>query len=200
MCRPPSIFPLNSNRRLPGPSPYKTSFGDAAGVSTFGGAHQLAVPTVRLNEFLPDTQKIGQGVIVGQPGFEQVLEANKQAFCAEFVQRPRFATAFPSTITPAQFVDALFANAAVTPSPANRQAVIDEFGGAGTSANLSARGRALRRVAENGTLSQLVHRAFVLIQFFGYLRPTRMTSGLGHTGYDLLAHQAQPVQRQLRQR
>ena len=90
---------------------YKTSFGDATGTSTLGGSHQLAVPIVRLNEFLPDTQKIGQGVIVGQTGWELVLEANKQAFSAEFVQRSRFASAFPSTMTPAQFVDALFANA-----------------------------------------------------------------------------------------
>jgi hypothetical protein len=68
-------------------------------------------------------------------------------------------------------VDALFVNAGVTPTATERQAAINEFGGAGTSADLSARGRALRRVAENGTLSQLeFNRAFVLMQFFGYLR------------------------------
>ena len=40
-----------------------------------------------------------------------------------------------------------------------------------TSADLAARGRALRRVAENGTLSQQeFNRAFVLMQFFGYMR------------------------------
>ncbi len=150
---------------------YKVSYGDATGTSTFGGSHQLAVPMVRLNEFLPDTQTIGRGVIVGQTGWQQVLEANKQAFCGEFVQRSRFASAFPATTTPTQFVDALFANATVTPTATERQTAIDEFGGAGTSANLSARGRALRRVAENGTLSQLEsNRAFVLMQFFGYLR------------------------------
>jgi hypothetical protein len=141
---------------------------------------------VRLNEFLPDTQKIGQGVIVGQAGWEQVLEGNKQAFTAEFVQRSRFASALPSTMTPAQFVDALFANAAVTPSATDRQAAIDEFGGAGTSADLAARGRALRRVAENGTLSQQeFNRAFVLMQFFGYLRRNpNDPQDSDYTGYD----------------
>jgi CSLREA domain-containing protein len=165
---------------------YKTSYGDATGISTFGGAHQLAVPVVRLNEFLPDTQEIGQGVIVGQPGSEQLLEANKQAFCAEFVQRTRFAAAFPLTLTPAQFVDALFANAAVTPAAAERQAAIGEFGGAPTSANLAARGRALRRVAENGTLAQQEsNRAFVLMQFFGYLRRNpNDPQDSDYTGYD----------------
>jgi hypothetical protein len=65
----------------------------------------------------------------------------------------------------------LFANAGVAPTSAERQAAIDEFGGAGTSANVTARGRALRRVAENGTLvQQEFNRAFVLMQYLGYLR------------------------------
>jgi len=165
---------------------YKASYGDATGTSTLGGTHQLPVPIVRLNEFLFDTQRIGRGVIVGQTGWEQVLENNKQAFCAEFVQRTRFATAFSLTLTPAQFVDALFAKAAVTPSGTERQAAIDEFGGAGTSADLAARGRALRRVAENGTLSQQeFNRAFVLMQFFGYLRRNPDDpQDTDYTGYD----------------
>ena len=165
---------------------YKASYGDATGTSTLDGAHQIPVPIVRLNEFLPDTQRIGQGVVVGQTGWEQVLEANKQDFCAEFVQRSRFASAFPSAMTPAQFVDALFANAATTPPATDRQAAIDEFGGAGTSANQAARGRALRRVAENATLAQLeFNRAFVLMQFFGYLRrnPNDLQDS-DYTGYD----------------
>jgi len=45
------------------------------------------VPVVRLNEFLPDTQAIGLGVVVGQTGWEQALENNKLAFVAGFVQR-----------------------------------------------------------------------------------------------------------------
>jgi hypothetical protein len=83
-------------------------------------------------------------------------------------------------------VDALFANAAVTPSATDRQAAIDEFGGAGTSADLAARGRALRRVAENGTLSQQeLNRAFVLMQFFGYLRRNpNDPQDSDYTGYD----------------
>ena len=90
---------------------YKAAYGDAGGMSTVGGAHQLNVPIVRFIEFLPDTQKIGQGVIVGQTGWETVLENNKQTFVLQFVQRSRFATALPTSLTPAQFVDRLNANA-----------------------------------------------------------------------------------------
>jgi len=150
---------------------YKSSYGDAIGTSTIGGAHQLPVPVIRLNEFLPDTQEIGKGVVVGEAGWQQVLENNKQAFTAEFVQRSRFTTAYPTTMTPAQFVDTLFTNTGVTPSAAERTSVINEFGGASTSADTAARGRALRRVAENLTFAQQEsNRAFVLMQYFGYLR------------------------------
>ena len=150
---------------------YKASYADATGTSLTGGAHQLTVPIVKFSEFLQDTQTIRQGVIVGQTDWETVLENNKQAFTAEFVTRSRFTTAYPNTLTPAQFVDMLFANAGVVPTATERQAAIDEFGGAGTSANAAARGRALRRVAENGTLfQQEFNRAFVLMEYFGYLR------------------------------
>jgi hypothetical protein len=59
---------------------YKVAYSDANSISTLNGLHQLAVPMVRLNEFLTDTQRLGQGVIVLQPGWEQVLENNKQAY------------------------------------------------------------------------------------------------------------------------
>jgi hypothetical protein len=141
---------------------------------------------VRFSESLPDTQTIGQGLVVGQTGWETVLENNKQAFVAGFVQRSRFTTAYANTLTPAQFVDLLFANAGVVPTPAERQAAIDEFGGAGTSVNAAARGRALRRVAENGTLSQQeFNRAVVLMQYFGYLRRNPNSApDSDYSGYD----------------
>ncbi len=165
---------------------YKSAYGDGVGTSIIGGTHQLSVPIIRFNGFLPDTQQIGQGVIVGQPGWETVLENNKQAFSAEFVQRSRFTTAYPLTMTPEQFVDALFMNTGVTPSAAERTAAIDEFGGAGTSADPAARGRALRRVAENSTfMQQELNRAFVLMQYFGYLRRNpNDPQDTDYSGYD----------------
>jgi hypothetical protein len=140
---------------------YKSAYGDIAGTP---------VP-VRLIEFLPDTQQIGQGVVVGQPGADQLLENNKVAYALAFVTRSRFTTAYPTTLTPTQFVDNLFTNAAVTPSGADRNAAIGEFSGAGNTADNAARGRALRRVAENSILKQQENnKAFVLMQYFGYMR------------------------------
>ena len=59
----------------------------------------------------------------------------------------------------------------MTPTTAERQAAIDEFGTASNTTDLNARARALRRVAENPTLQQQeFNRAFVLMEYFGYLR------------------------------
>ncbi len=138
--------------------------------SSYGNLPNAPVP-IKLSEFTPDTQQIGQGVIVNQTGWEQRLENNKQAFANDFVQRSRFASAYPTSLTPDQFVDTLFANAGVIPSASDRAAAISEFASAMTTNDAAARARALRRVAETSTLAQQeFNRAFVLMQYFGYLR------------------------------
>ena len=125
----------------------------------------------RYLEFMRDTQRIQKGVVVGAPGWEATLAANQLAFVLEFVQRPEFVAQHPTTRTPAEFVDALYAEAGVTPSAAERQAAIDEFAGAATSADAPARARALRRVADNEDfIEQEFNPAFVLMEYFGYLR------------------------------
>jgi len=164
---------------------YKSSFGDADALS---GSKAIKVPIVRLNEFLADTQQISKGLIVGQTGWESILEGNKQVFTLQFVQRSRFVSAFSTSMTPAQFVDKLFLNAGVTPTTAARNAAINEFGSATTTTNIAARSRALRGVAENSTLSQQEsNRAFVLAEYFGYLRRNPNDAPeptLDYAGYD----------------
>ena len=140
---------------------YKAAYGLIAGTP---------VP-VRFNEFLTDTQQLGQNVIDGTPGWEIQLEANKVAFFADFVTRQRFTNTYATSVTPTAFVDSLFTNAGFTPSASDRTAAINEFGAAANTADTGARARALRRVAENPDFAQLeFNRAFVLMQYFGYLR------------------------------
>jgi hypothetical protein len=165
---------------------YKTAYGDAVGISNLGPTHQLPVPLIRFNEFLPDTQQIGKNLIVGQPGWEQLLENNKVSFVSDFVSRPRFSAAYPTSITPDQFVDTLFTHAGVTPSGTDRILVINEFAGASNTIDTAARARALRRVAENSTFTQQeFNRAFVLMQYYGYLRRNpNDPQDTDYTGYD----------------
>jgi hypothetical protein len=160
---------------------YKAAYGSANGTSTFGGTHQLSVPIVRFNEFLADTQEIGLGVIVNQGNWQQQLENNKQAFTAEFVQRSRFTTAFPISMTPAQFVDTLNANAGNPLSTAERNQLVNDF-----TTNAKTRAQVLRAVAEDVDLVNAeFNRAFVLMQFFGYLRRNpNDPQDTDYTGYD----------------
>jgi hypothetical protein len=151
---------------------YKTAYGDGTGASTNGGPqHSLAVPVVRLNELLSDTQQVGQDVVVGQSGWQAMLDNNKQDFTGQFVLRSRFVSAYPTAMTPAQFVDRLNQNSGGVLSSSELAAAIGVFGVAADTSNTDARAQALRQVAENQKLYQAeFNRAFVLMQYFGYLR------------------------------
>ncbi|MEP6568963.1 MAG: TIGR03118 family protein [Acidobacteriota bacterium] len=66
--------------------------------------------------FERDTQALGKDYIVGSPGADAQLEANKVAFYNNFVTRPEFVDKYPATLTNAQFVDNLMATAGLSPS------------------------------------------------------------------------------------
>jgi len=166
---------------------YKSAYGDATGGSNLGGPHQLPVPIVRLREFLHDTQEIGQGVIVNQSGWQQQLENRKQAFAREFVSRERFRNAYPDSLNAEQFVAQLNANAGGALSDAEMTQLESVFGGpSGPSADDTERAQVLRSIAENATLHQReFNRAFVLMQYFGYLRRNPDDAqDSDYTGYD----------------
>ncbi len=138
---------------------YKASFGNLAG---------KPVP-VRRDKFIPDSRSISGGVIVGQTGWQQVLENNKQAFALAFVQRPEFQAAFPGSMTAAQFVDTLDANAGRVLSSTDTANLVTMLGG--TPADPAKRASVVRSVAENSNLQQQeFNKAFVLMQYFGYLK------------------------------
>jgi len=139
---------------------YKAAYGNLG----------MPVP-IRLVDFLPDTQQIGQGVQVGIGNWQQQLENNKRAYAFDFVSSLRFSSKYAASMPPGMFADTLFLNAGVSPTPSERTAVIMEFGGAATTGDLPARARAVRAVAEHPALVQLeFNKAFVLMQYYGYLR------------------------------
>lgn len=142
---------------------YKAAYGDTTSPTVSG-----TVPIIRLNEFLPDTVRIGRNVQVGIGDWQTQLETNKDALAVEFVQRQRFLTAFPISMTPTQFIDKLNLNAGLVLSSGERTQLINEL----TSNNtVSGRASALRKVAEDADLRQReLNRAFVLMQYYGYLR------------------------------
>ena len=160
---------------------YKAAYGSPNGTSTLGGTHTLPVPVIRLSEFLPDTKEIGQGVIVGQGNWQQQLEDNKNAFAADFVSRTRFTTAFPPGMPPGQFVDTLNTNAGNPLSQSERDNLVN-----GLTNQTTTRAQVARAVAEDPDLNSAeFNRAFVLMQYFGYLRRDPNTGNdTDYTGYD----------------
>jgi len=156
---------------------YKVAYGDINGTSTFGGAHTLSVPIVRRSEFLPDQLQMSNGVIVNQTGWQTVLENNKVAYANDFVSRSRFMTAYPVSLTLAQFVDTLNTNAGNPLSQSQRDQLV-------TSG--MTRAQIVRAVAEDSDLvSAEKNKAFVLMQYLGYLRrDPNVGPDTDYTGYD----------------
>ena len=140
---------------------YKAGFGNLQGTPV----------AVTRAPFIADTQQIqstpGQ-VIVGQGNWQAQLESNKQAFALVFVQRSNFQTQHAGQAADV-YVNSLFSNTGVSPTPAEVTAAVNAFNSAGGGD--SGRAAALRSVAEsNSVTTQLNDEAFVLMQYFGYLQ------------------------------
>ena len=143
---------------------YKAAYGDATSPDGKG-----AVPIIRFQEFLPDTHRIGQGVIVNQGEWRTQLENNKRDFAFAFVQRADFLARYPGLTSAAAFVYSLNANAGDVLNDAERTALISEL--SPNPADAALRADVLQKVAENFLFMQAEsNRAFVLMQYYGYLR------------------------------
>jgi len=160
---------------------YKTAYGDATGNSQVGTPHTLPVPVILFNEFLTDQRTISKGVVVNQGDWQTTLENNKVAYFNSFVQTSRFTTKYFSTMLPTDFVHTLNQNAG---SPMSATEEAQEVTALTTGSKT--RARVLRDIAEHPSLAKAeLNRAFVLMQFFGYLRRNPNDApDRDHSGYD----------------
>ena len=137
------------------------AYAAAFGPARVGGAVPLT-----LEEFLFDAGRVARGVVVGPGEWQARLENNRRAYFDEFVQRPAFEAVYPRAMSADAFVDALNANTSNSLTQAERDALVS---GLGTGAET--RATALRKVVENDAFRRReLNRAFVLAQYFGYLR------------------------------
>jgi hypothetical protein len=97
------------------------------------------------------------------------------------VQRSRFLAEFPLSMTAAQFVDKLNANAGNPLSAAERNQLVSDL-----STNAKTRAQVLRSVIEDADfVNSEFNRAFVLMEYFGYLRRNpNDPQDSDYTGYD----------------
>jgi uncharacterized protein DUF4214 len=110
-------------------------------------------------QFLPDRARVVGGA---------TLEQGKLEFANTFAQRSEFTTRYPITLNSADFVNAVLTTvqqgAGATFTSAERQQLINDVNNGG-------RGLMLKNLADNAALEEaLFNRAFVLMQYFGYLR------------------------------
>ena len=144
--------------------------------AAFGRKSDTAALRFMYQEFIRDARKVGAGVVIGEPGAEAQLEANKQAYAMEIVTSAAFIARFAIGLSADQYVDSLFFSSMVTPTAMERQAAITAFGTGGTSGRVAA----LRSVVGSGSLTNAeLNPAFVLLQYYGYLRrnPTDAPDG-----------------------
>ncbi|HEX7177653.1 MAG TPA: carboxypeptidase regulatory-like domain-containing protein, partial [Pyrinomonadaceae bacterium] len=124
-----------------------------------------------VEEFLLDSRQVGLGLVVNDPGWQQLLEDNKAEFATVFVERPDFVNAYPLALAPAEFVGRLNERAGAPLAQAELGPAVGEFAGAATSADTAARARALRLVVESDALRRReLNAAFVLMQYLGYIQ------------------------------
>ncbi|HEX8284081.1 MAG TPA: DUF4214 domain-containing protein [Pyrinomonadaceae bacterium] len=137
--------------------------------------HKAAYGTTpRFADFMADTREAAEGLVVGRAGWEALVEENQRRLAGEFVARAEFKARYPETLTPAQYVDALNNNIShpfreTEPgalSASEREQLIQGLaGGTETRATVLS-----KMAAHPDFVRQELNRAFVLMQYFGYLR------------------------------
>ncbi len=139
----------------------------AFGVSPFYGRFEL------------DTQALQKNLVFGTPGFDTTLENNKTNYFNDFVTRPEFLTKYPTSQNGSDFIDALIATvqagSGVNLTP-RRPDLVNEYLLGATQAQ--SRARVIRKVTEYPEyIAAELNRAFVTMEYFGYLRRDPDTAG-----------------------
>jgi hypothetical protein len=137
---------------------YRAAYGDLPG---------KPVPVV-LGEFLPDQRQLGEAVVVGRDGWQARLAANKNAYFLRFVTTERFLSKYPEGMDGEAYTRALYATAGVELSDVDLDRALQAFR---AMSPVVARAGILQLLVEGETLRRReTNRAFVLMQYFGYLR------------------------------
>ena len=136
---------------------YTVSFPGVPGVDRAGAGHkpdyaQFAPDLATVSGFLTDEQ----------------LEAAKDQFASDFTNRAAFTARYPTSMTATQYVDTLLQTAGVSGAfnPTTRQNLIN-----GLTGGTLTRAQVLRQIVDSPEVtSKYFNEAFVVMEYFGYLR------------------------------
>ena len=119
----------------------------------------------KYSEFMRDVQEVSRGVIVNSPGWEQKLKDNQQQFAEKWIARPEFKAVYDGLSNDA-YVNALYTNAGIAAPQAEKDKLV-----AALNASSMNRATVLLDVAADATFRQQEQNAaFVMMEYFGYLR------------------------------
>jgi hypothetical protein len=115
--------------------------------------------------------------VVGQPDWQPRLQANTRVFMEGWVQRPEFVAEYPRGMPAREYVSKLFQRAGVTPTATEFETAVADYG----DGDAEGRVRALRDVVSSRSVTA-AHQspAFVLMEYFGYLRRDPDAEGYDH--------------------
>jgi hypothetical protein len=160
----------------------------------FGRKSSDAFEHLSYRELIRAARKVGEGVVVGEAGANERLEANKQAYAESIAADSLFIKRFPTSLNAAEYVAALYASATVTPTEAERQAAISAYGSGGVEGRVAA----LRSVVDSASVRAAERdAAFVLLQYLGYLRRDPDQGGYNFWLGKLLANQGDFVKAEM---
>jgi len=123
-------------------------------------------------ELIPDTGAIARDVVVGRSGWEQQLVANKESFIGSWVERAAFRAAYDSLSNDA-YIDALVSNTELSYARSERDNLLN-----GLNAGSLSRANVLEQIVNNENFAKArFNEAFVMMEYFGYLRRDPDESG-----------------------
>ena len=122
-------------------------------------------------EFVIDAAEVGRNVIVGSNDpWALRLSGNKDLYVMRFFNRSDFQAQY-NGLTSAQYVDKLFETQGITPTAAERNALIDSLDNCTFTIGCPTRWNVLRTIVERPSFDRKVfNEAFVTMEYFGYLR------------------------------
>jgi len=145
----------------------------------------------RFADYVADMNQVAQGIVVNDALSPSVINANKRTFVEQFVNRAEFKSAYPDAMSNQAFVDKLFATTGISPSAADREALINGLNSGETRASVVFKVVDGTQTVADGALvfqttygkafyDQEFDAAFVFMQYIGYLRRNPDQDGFNH--------------------
>jgi len=176
-------FFMSPEFQMTGGFVYRLYKGSLTGTPNYDGGSPGSSPGrfPTFLEFMFDLSQVSEGIVVNNQISGAVVEANRNRLAAEFVLRPEFAAKYGG-LNNTLYVQELFNTTGITPSAAQKQALVD-----GLTNGTETRASVLRKVVDGTVVisesnvqfttpygqafyNQEYRRVFVYMEYVGYLR------------------------------